>query len=317
MENLIRLPHFTIGPNEVLFLNQYPYLKSNRTLNIEDHLDRKMLIDEGILIQKRKIEKGSPCGKKILVLEPHPDDFALSCSGSVLSKLKEGVDIEIMTLFTQFSLSTFPWRSLITISDSEYEKLRLTESRIAISNYLDITSTSSYLPSALKRDHSTAFGELNLYDEKLIERCYPKIIEKAISGKYSAIFAPLAIQHHLDHTITFKIAKMIKQECKDITLILYEDFPYARNKVAYAHRLNEVSSQMQVYPRYIYVDSSLEIMADIASIYRSQFDDINRSQMLALFREDTRSCTKEMKTSGFVVDGSHHQRVFEVGSVKK
>lgn len=61
-------------------------------------------------------------------------------------------------------------------------------------------------------------------------------------------------------------------------------------------------------------DKYLEIMADLIIIYRSQFDDINRKQMIAIIKEDFRA-TSSIKKS-FDENTEFSQRYFKVKSLK-
>ena len=48
---------------------------------------------------------------------------------------------------------------------------------------------------------------------------------------------------------------------------------------------------------YIDTKKYLETIADLIIIYRSQFDDINRNQMLAIIKEDFRATAAEHKAN--------------------
>lgn len=316
LENIIQLPHFKIKGREILFLEQYVFMDFGKNINPKDSFDRKRLIGEGVFIQKRPIERSNISGKNILVLEPHPDDFALSCSGYALDCIKKGNKIKVLNLFSQSSLSTFPWQSLVSITEEEYENLRLEESHLTIEEYLGLGFDSLRLPLALRRGHKNPFEHLNSKDLILENKIYEKIIQELMLYKHSVLLAPLAIQGHIDHLITCNTALKAKKEKPNIDLFFYEDMPYARNRLAYQQRFEEIKSQVNIFPIYVCVSNFVEIMADLASVYKSQFDDINRIQRLAIVKEDARNIASEGRCYHNFQQSDLAQRVWQVGDFK-
>lgn len=327
----IWLPQFRILDKRILFLGQHPVLEFDREINQEDKLTEKILIDEGILIKKRwkldeknKKNKGknneckcNSAGKKnILILEPHPDDFALSCSGYALEQIKNGSDIKIVNMFSKYSLSTFPWRKSVSISESVYERIRLKESYIALTDYIGVKFESFRFPSALKRDHKTPFETMNDKDAILESRIQELVMKEILSNKYTTIISPAGIQHHADHILAYNVALKIKKEQENIELLLYEDYPYARNRPAYNERMNDIHGNLLISQLYTATDDLIEVMADLISIYRSQFDDLNRSQILAIVKEDGRNIAVEGKMQHYSMKGEFAQRVLKVGGFK-
>jgi len=116
-------------------LKKYKYL-SLKGAQLNSDLMNQILFNEGILIQKRIIKKNPEIREKILVIEPHPDDFALSASGYVLNAMSGGASVTVLNIFSKTSVTKFPWHEKITISNKQYEKLRIQESLIAVEQYL-------------------------------------------------------------------------------------------------------------------------------------------------------------------------------------
>lgn len=316
IENIIQLPHFRITGKKVLFLGQHTFLEFQKNINSKDSFDKKRLIEEGVLIQKRTIERNNFSRRNILILEPHPDDFALSCSGYALDCIKDGDKIKALNLFSKSPLSTFPWQSLVSITEEEYENLRLEESSLTMEEYLGVEFDSLRLPLALRRGHKDPFGHLDGKDLILENMLYEKIMRELMLYEHSVLLAPLAIQGHIDHLITCDTALKIKKEKPNMELFLYEDMPYARNRLAYQQRLGEIKSQVTISPIYVCVSNFVEIMADLASIYKSQFDDINRTQRLAIVKEDTRNTATEGRFYHGFQQSDFAQRVWQVGDFK-
>jgi hypothetical protein len=63
---------------------------------------------------------------------------------------------------------------------------------------------------------------------------------------------------------------------------------------------------------YISVDDYLGSMADMAIIYRSQFDDINRDQMYAIMRGDFRATALETRAEEATMHAECAQRYWRV-----
>ena len=125
----------------------------------------------------------------------------------------------------------------------------------------------------------------------------------------------MAVQGHIAHSIAFDatidVFKSLKQ---NFNFIIYEDIPYARNKTAYFKRLRQLNKIMNIEDFSVTTEKYLEIMADLIIIYRSQFDDINRQQMLAIIKEDFRATSSIKKYAGENKEFS--QRYFKVKSLK-
>ena len=158
---------------------------------------------------------------------------------------------------------------MFKITEEEYEKLRLNESKFAIEDVL-----------------KEKFVSLKDEIEMIILN---KVLNELNKYKIDTIMVPMGIGNHPDHIIVYDSIMNHKDLFKNYKLILYPEFPYSRNRQDYLDRLRIVEKNNKLNPISINVDNKLETIADIISIYRSQFDDINRSQMLAIIREDARA----------------------------
>ena len=86
----IYLDHFEFRKNQILFLGQSVYLDFGLAIDTSNPLHKKILYDEGVIIQRRSIERDSLSQERFLVVEPHPYDFALYCSGFIIDQLSRG-----------------------------------------------------------------------------------------------------------------------------------------------------------------------------------------------------------------------------------
>jgi LmbE family N-acetylglucosaminyl deacetylase len=300
------------NPQIVEYLGQYSYLDLNG-VESDSPAERRMLLSEGVLISKPSgLQPNEPDGTIIMPLEPHPDDFALSASGYALRQIQAGSSCQVVNLFSGTAIERFPWAAKVTISEQEFEDLRLLESRLAVEELLGQTFESLRLPLASRRGYSEIFGSSHR-DQELVVQTGEMLVEKTVEAGIGTVLAPMAIQGHIDHLVTFDVAMHLKQALGDkVELLLYEDYPYARNKRAYQERLGWVASKYVISAEYVATDGYIDTMADIASIYRSQFDDLNRDQMLALMREDGRAVKLEAAADGIDVPGECAQRYWRV-----
>ena len=299
MTNNILLKHFTLVGNEILFLDT-TYLKLDNSINLSNPFHKKLLFDEEI------IKKNSR--KKVLIIEPHLDDCALSCTGYLIKSLKSGNKITLLNIFSKGKLNSFPWKN-INISEQKYENLRLYEAK-TFCDYLEINFISFKLKQATKRNHDSPFSALNKIDQKLIyelSKKFSKLIEN-----YDIILYPGGVQEHIDHIVVYEAISLIEKSHPEKKFIVYEEYPYASNKIAFQGRIKKISENKKIKPKYIPVRNNLEIMANLAIIYRSQFDDINNIQMLALFQDRCRAITQEGISQGLKLKGEFHQRIYEV-----
>ena len=312
-QQIIKLPFFKTKNDFVVYLNEYKYL-SLKGVQLNSDLRDQILFNEGILIQKRIIKKNTEILERILVIEPHLDDFALSASSYALNAMPCGASITVLNIFSKTSVTNFPWRQKITISNKQYEKLRIQESLIAVEQYLGEKFESFRLSSPTLSGHIETYQEKYNQDE-LINNLTKRLIKKIRKEKISTVLCPMAVRYHVDHSITFeavlKTYKLLKQSFK---LIIYEDMPYARDKTAYFSRLKQIKKNITTEDIYISNEEYLEIIADLIIIYRSQFDDVNRQQMLAIIKEDFRATSSNKRADSKKMEFSQHY--FKVKSLK-
>tara|TARA_Y100000310_G_C20685873_1_gene818953 strand:+ start:2530 stop:3468 length:939 start_codon:yes stop_codon:yes gene_type:complete len=303
----IYLKHFELREESAFFLGQEKYVSFDTKINHLNPLHKKVLIDEGIIIQKRSFQKRQYSKEKYLVLESHPDDFALSCAGFMLDEFENGARMTLLNIFSRGSLSTFPWNSRVNITEAEYEDLRLYESR-TVAEYLGVEFRSQRRVLGLKRGHKTPFESLTERDSEVIEEL-AESLETEIRG-HSSMLVPLGIQNHVDHLVVYEAALRCKKRNPSLRTLFYEDLPYARNRIAHRSRMDKVADQIDLKPIYVDVGAFIDIMADLASIYRSQFDDVNRIQRLALVQEYARTIAEEGKFDNQNRECEFAQRIF-------
>lgn len=301
MSDFMRLPYFNYSGNKVRYLGQYEVLDIDG-LPAGSDLANRLMTDEGVIIRRRMIPKKNKPSGKLLVIEPHPDDFALSSSGYALNALSEGHACKVLNLFSKTAINNFPWKNRLDITERELEKLRLLESRLAIEDYLGEEFESFNLPMATLRGNQKIFVSKH-EDAELSNSLAETLMKKIAKEKYDTVLCPLGVQGHIDHLVAFEATVTAYKKLRgSFSLIFYQEYPYARNHRALSDRLQQVKALAQLQPRYLDVGGYIEQICDMISIYRSQFDDINRQQMLAVIKEDFRAIGAE--ASGQSVKGS-------------
>lgn len=310
MSELLQLPYFTQEAQSINYLNhQYADITG---LDLDSPSGERFLLAEGICVRKPVLPDVLSSGRKVVVLEPHCDDLALSASGYVMDAIQSGGSCQSINIFSKTAIDRFPWGDKVSITEVEFENLRLQESGIAVQNFLGQSFTSLGLPLASKRGYQEIFADSH-HDIDLVRNVGNVVVSDVIDLGANVILSPLAVQGHVDHLVTFDVGMFVKEALGDqVELILYEDYPYTRNKAAYSERLKEVQNMHVLQQEYLPVDSFLSSMADMAIIYRSQFDDLNRDQMHAIMREDLRAVALEANAHGFRTEAECAQRYWRV-----
>lgn len=311
MSEVMALPYFEIEERKISYLKQFPYLDLDG-LTVDSPAGERFLLAEGIFVKKPCFPNLVVNSRKILALEPHPDDVALSSSGYLMRSIEAGDGCHVMNLFSKTAIERFPWNDKVDITKDQLEALRLQESHIAITDFLGQHFTSLRLPLASMRGYSEIFADKH-NDQDLVKHIGNNAVKTIAELDVNVVLSPLAVQGHIDHLVTFDVGMYIKDVMgSDVDLVLYEDYPYVRNKDAYDKRLQVVKSNYSLDEEYVPVDPYLAFMADMAIIYRSQFDDINRDQMHALMREDFRATALEANARGFSLEAECAQRYWKV-----
>lgn len=276
MKEFIVSPFYSIIDNKLLYLGKYEICK----LPVDEEIKKKILINEGVILKDNQIENKK---NSALVLEPHPDDFVLSALGYTLNRY----NTIVCNIFSKTNINSFTWIKNIKINEKEYESLRLEESKVSIEELLKQHFISL-------KEEST---RITKNDTKSIEEKILNFIKNVLNQKSNidTILVPMGIGNHPDHIIVHNTIMDNYNILNKMKIILYPEYPYARCKENYINRLEELNSKYKLKKIIIDIEDVMETIVDAISIYRSQFDDINRNQMLAIVREDCRALAQENK----------------------
>lgn len=173
---------------------------------------------------------------KYLVLSPHLDDGVLSCGEFVRSKIDEGNDVTIVTVFsgypekTELSDAAKKYHSDCFLSDDamEYRK----EEDIKACKILGCKYKHLDFYECLYRKNGNGdyiypdiedIYHLEDDDNVYIEKFSPVILD--IIKDYDYILAPLGMGNHADHLLLNEIMKNIARTTK-YKIMFYEEVPY-------------------------------------------------------------------------------------------
>ena len=276
MKKEINLPFFSAENDKLTYLDRYTICD----LPKEENIKKMFLKQYGAIIEK-DINTNVDKTIEVLVLEPHPDDFALSAMGYI----QENMNVTVLNIFSKMKIDSFTWSEHIDINEKEYESLRLLESKIAIQDILNYDFISL-------KEESTRITKRTIQEiKKTIIEAVKKILEEK---KFDIIMIPMGIGKHLDHLCIYEaiINEYVNLNI-DSTMILYPEYPYARCKKSYIDRLKEIYEMFDLKENIVNIETKLQDIVNVISIYKSQFDDINKEQMLAIVREDGRAISTE------------------------
>ena len=276
MKKEINIPFFSTENDKLTYLDRYTICDLPKEKSI-----RKMLLKQYGAIIEKDINTNIDKTIEVLVLEPHPDDFALSAMGYI----QENMNVTVLNIFSKMKIDSFTWSEHININEKEYEDLRLLESKVAIQDILDYDFISL-------KEESTRITKKTIQEiQRSIIGAVKKILEEK---KFDIIMIPMGIGEHLDHLCIYEaIINEYANLNIDSTMILYPEYPYARCKKSYIDRLKEIYEVFDLKENIVNIESKLQDIVNVISVYKSQFDDINKEQMLAIVREDGRAISTE------------------------
>ena len=271
-------PFYSIRDNKLFYLNKFEICQ----LPKEENIRQNILKDEGVILYKYKIDNNEK-NNSILVIEPHPDDFALSALG-YLDNRKSAI---VMNIFSRMNIDSFTWNEKILITEGEYEKIRIKENKFAIEEIL-----GQHYVSLREKSMRITDKSVDYITNKIVENL-DKLINQ--NSNIDTLMIPMGIGMHPDHIVTYNAIMnyYISKLDRNTKIVLYPEYPYARCKKFYRDRLEEIQKTYKLKVIIKNVEEKLEDIVNAVSVYRSQYDDVNRLQMLAIIREDCIAIAEE------------------------
>lgn len=302
---MIMLNHYIINNNQIIFLNSVPLdiyvsdefvnafksghavykskIKSSITPQIYNRLVYEgIIVKQTQLFSRKKNASNSKTKENILVFQPHCDDIALSCGGTLCNwQDNKNVQLKSLNCFSQYSNDFFAWKDSISLNDKEYSSLRLNEDRSAC-EYLgaEHSCLDQDIEDASKRKSILCNPHVLLKKDKRIALVLKEKIDLIIQHKKADTFLiPAAIGWHVDHRIIHDVVlSLIKEKNINVNIYLYEDYPYSdTNRFVYWSRMEELFSQLQLTPLYTDITDYIDDKAVLINFYKSQFMEKNLS----------------------------------------
>ncbi|MEA2070923.1 MAG: hypothetical protein U9O98_06490 [Asgard group archaeon] len=151
---------------------------------------------------------------KTIIIEPHFSDAAWSTGGLIAKNPEEYMIVTIFSsnkFFSRFRNKNFNNRDLRRAERKFLRKLGVTHKGLGFNKDTD-----------RKRDLSEIFhGSLKPAEQEMIPKIAKKLRKLYETYQPEVIYAPMAVDHRIDHTI---VKKAIQHEPYS-DIIFYEDFP--------------------------------------------------------------------------------------------
>lgn len=281
-DEYLQSPFFTIKKNEIYYLNRYKICELSNNEVTNNYIKNA----EGIIYKKRKKQKFKNTS---LILEPHSDDFALSA----LAYTYKNTNALVLNVFSKTNPEYFTWNDKFKITNDEYEKIRLEESNFVVEKILNekfksIRETSTRITNKSKKEIKQI-----ILDETLKQLKENKDIDR--------LLIPMGIGMHPDHIIVYEAIINNIEMFSNYKIIFYPEYPYSRCKKSYINRLKKIKNKYDIKPIIIDITDKIETIADCSSAFKSQFDDINKEQMIAIIREDARALATEYNQDNMIM----------------
>lgn len=149
-------------------------------------------------LQPIELKKRIPHGGKVLAIEPHPDDIVFGSVLALLQFWEAGYDIQIVSFFSQSSLSSFRFASSFFSSVAELKTIREEENIFALCKLLPFSLLQIGLPTAKGRGYTHAFMQPSQNDtcRRVIHDTLDAMLKDA-----DMLICPAGFGGHADHLV--------------------------------------------------------------------------------------------------------------------
>lgn len=323
--NRFWLPQYTIEKDEVIFLNKYHTgIRVNGRLNnyIRDGLITadleevisletiQQLLANGIIIPwEPKLKHSNKINKKRgLVIQPHSDDAAFSCGGTIQYLIEEkDMEIDLLTIFSHQKYSGSPWSKYFDLDDLSYQNIRKSEDGL-LSRYIGCNLNYLDYEDASARSRLSVISKSGLLRQDMNIKALLKndLSNYLIDYDPQLVLFPFSIGLHRDHlTVHVACMELLKELLLSCDIYMYEDYPYCNtSRYAYSSRVYEVSSLEKIQTIYINIQNYLLTKAISYNFYRSQLinhsfkqiqEEVNNTALSVVFEGRIQ---KDIKTDG-------------------
>ena len=185
--------------------------------------------------------------KSTLLLSPHLDDIALSCSDHAVSWAQQQTELHVLSIFTEFGdagTASYQGRFITEQGFSntvDYGEARRAEDKEAMQELGLDYSYLGELDAGFRRNSEGFLYEdyrdltpwkVDCHSPEIVRRIAEHLAK--ISTRYEYVVIPLGVGGHIDHWITREAAETVWPASKRI---YYLEFPYALRPWKYRPKL--------------------------------------------------------------------------------
>ena len=213
--------------------------------------------------------------------QPHFDDAALSCGGSIALQTATGNRVLVVTVFggippagtrvSQYAAQTLQAMGLST-DPAEAARQRRAEDLAAVDSLGADVYRLDYLDAIFRGDppyyqgDDALFGNVNPADLSLDEELAGVFLAIHERAALAALYAPLGVCHHVDHQLCCSAADRLAQ--RKVNVKFYEDIPYVMNSGALSARQKELNITMEA--EMVEISGTARRKEEAIALYRSQ-----------------------------------------------
>jgi LmbE family N-acetylglucosaminyl deacetylase len=216
-----------------------------------------------------------------IYLQPHFDDAALSCGGTIGLQVGTGQKVLNITVFGGVpadgqQIGAFAQqvqqRMGLGLNGAEAVRQRRAEDAAAARTLGADTYWLDYLEALYRGSppiydsEEALFGSVNASDLPLDEELAALLLNIHERAPHAAIYAPLGIGHHVDHQLICSAADRLAQ--RKLNVKFYEDFPYVTRPGALETRQRELGITME--PELVEISGLMRTKEEAIAQYVSQ-----------------------------------------------
>lgn len=236
---------------------------------------------------------------KILIIEPHPDDGALSMGGILSELCERGDDLVSVVVFSEIQ--------------QESKDIRKKESDTVWKE--DLSGDVYYLDLPDENFHKTQGDKLviNNASKSVFLRCLKGLEELISRLNPDIIYFPIGIGGHFHHVMVNMCFDIIYSKHTAKQFYFYEDYPYSDfSRITYAKYVFRLWKRYNIKEEYRLIDKYIEMKKCLISRYKSQAEKENNNvEMLIEEYGKAISCEGIMKGYGLNSE-KPYERVWKV-----
>jgi LmbE family N-acetylglucosaminyl deacetylase len=228
------------------------------------------------------VTAGNATSSSIFV-QPHFDDVALSCGGTVARLVAEGQQVTIVTVFAERPPADSPVSALAAQLEQEWGA----GPRAALVRRAEDTAAAAVLgarPRCLAhRDaiyrgeryetYQSLMGEVHPADLALVDEIGAELAALWRGTTNAVVYLPLAIGNHVDHQLCYRLGRSLGGI--GARVLFYEDFPYVTKPNALSERLRRVTHRpdaraVDITATIVDITATIEVRLRAIAAYASQ-----------------------------------------------